>query len=450
MTILVIGDTNLARKVIASLRAQRQQVIHLTAPSDEELGNVLHTGVTAAAVLIRNDLVALRYALATAHLCDTIPMVVTIFDRTVSEQLNTLLPQCSVTSPADLSAPLLAGPCVSSDVLAQHARGDSVDTVFRRGTRLERVTIHAPRRSRWVVRWTHFTGLARSPDRGTRILFAGLAGLIGVLIADWTWLAVVENHSVVGALTEAVRVVTTVGPATDGHGTYAVAASVAMLATIIFTALFTAGVVDRLLVPRLTALVGPRVLPRSGHVIVVGLGQVGLRLCRELVALGVDVVGVERDPAAPNLRLMRELNIPVVIEHGGDRAVLTRLRADRALAVAAVGSNDLDNIAVAIATAAVAPGVRLVLRAGEHEAIAETRSLLPLGIVRDIAGISAAYVVAQLLGQMPVGVYADGTDIYLENACGEFELSSAIPSEPAQEHPGTQEVATRSRERRRN
>ena len=64
-----------------------------------------------------------------------------------------------------------------------------------------------------------------------------------------------------------------------------------MLVTVVFTAMFTAGVVDRLLGPRLVGLVGPRALPRTGHVVVVGMGQVGLRLCAELRDLGVAVVG---------------------------------------------------------------------------------------------------------------------------------------------------------------
>jgi hypothetical protein len=252
------------------------------------------------------------------------------------------------------------------------------------------------------------------------MLVVGLAGLLAILVLDWAWLAFGEHKGPAAALAQAVRVVATVGPATDTHGAHAVAASVAMLVTILLAAMFTAGFVDRLLSPRLTALVGPRVLPRSGHVIVVGLGQVGLRLCRELAAMGIDVVGVERNPAAENLRLMRQLRIPVVIGHGEDRGLLERLRAHRARAIAAVGSDDLDNIAVAIAAQAVAAHVRLVLRAGEHEAIAESRSLLPLGIVRDVASISAAYVVSQLVGEKPLSVIADGADIYLECRPGQF------------------------------
>jgi hypothetical protein len=81
--------------------------------------------------------------------------------------------------------------------------------------------------------------------------------------------------------------VATVGPA-EAHGApagYKLLAAAMMLATIVFTAVFTAGIVNRLLEPRLVGLVGSRTLPRAGHVIVVGLGQVGLRLCEELRSL---------------------------------------------------------------------------------------------------------------------------------------------------------------------
>jgi Trk K+ transport system NAD-binding subunit len=125
------------------------------------------------------------------------------------------------------------------------------------------------------------------------------------------------------------------------------------------------------------------------------------------------VVGVERDPQAPNLRIARTLGIPVVVAHGGDRAVLERLRLHRAQALAAVGSDDLDNIAIAVAAHGVAPGTRVVLRAGEHEAIAETRSLLPLGTTRDVTGLSTTYVVARLLGTPATGVVGHDDEVYL-------------------------------------
>jgi voltage-gated potassium channel Kch len=222
------------------------------------------------------------------------------------------------------------------------------------------------------------------------VLLGGFLGLLVVLTGDFVWLTVGDHRGPVASLFESARVVATVGPGpVAGSAAYAVFSSLAMLATVGFTALFTAGLVDRMLEPRLVTLFGARSAPRRDHVIVVGMGQVGIRLCMELRRLRVPVVGVERDQHAAQLHVARALRIPVVVDHGSDRRVLERLGLRRALALAAVGSDEYDNIAVAIAANAISPETRVVLRAGEQEAISETRSLLPLGVTRDVLGIAA-------------------------------------------------------------
>ncbi|WP_416062537.1 potassium channel family protein [Rhodococcus indonesiensis] len=422
-TYVVVGDTTVARRVCASLVALGCAVRHAPRPDDEELRALLdRSPVAGIAVLLQDDVVALRYALAAAHLQPDAPMVATIFDRTIGDQLARFLPQCDVTSPADLAAASLAGPCVAPDLLAvtstREPRGIRVA-----GDVLDEVPVAVPRRMVWQ-RWAgQLTAVLRTHETGTRILLAGLLGLAAVLFGDWAWLTFGEGKGTIDAFHEAVRVVTTVGPAADPHSNeaYAAIASTAMLATIVFTAMFTAGVVDRLLGPRLTALFGPRSLPRSGHVIVVGLGQVGLRLCRELRDLGIPVVGVERDTNARNLRLVRDLNIPAVVGDGGDRRLLERVGVRRAVALAAVGSDDRDNVAVSLAVQGIAPGLRLVLRAGEREVLAETGSLLPLGVIRDVTSLSATYVLARLLGREPLGVVAGAVHVHLRLPDGRFE-----------------------------
>ena len=76
---------------------------------------------------------------------------------------------------------------------------------------------------------------------------------------------------------------------------------------------FTAGTVEHLLSGRYVGLVGRRVMPRSGHVVVVGLGQVGFRLCQELRAQGLAVIALERSTDCPNLPLARAADIPVLL-----------------------------------------------------------------------------------------------------------------------------------------
>ena len=63
-----------------------------------------------------------------------------------------------------------------------------------------------------------------------------------------------------------------------------------------------------------------------------------------------------------------------------------------------MGADDLDNIEVAIAALAVAPALRVVLRAGEDDVIAETRSLFRIGQVCDVSALTAHAVTLSLIG----------------------------------------------------
>lgn len=417
---VVIGS-DMARRVCGLLRSAGHDVRHLGHPSDEDLRRALRREVAGVAVLLDNDVESLRYALAVEHIRPNVNLVVTVFDRTVGEQLLRVLPNCQVTSPADVAAPVLLAACLQPGLLsitatpaghvAARAEGDSVGLEPWRPARP----------LRYQARLGRIAGQLRPHDGSSRIMLTGLGGLFAVLLADWAWAVALHHRPPVEALFEAARTVSAVGPAAaHGSDTYLLFSAAAMLVTIVFTAVFTAGMVDRLLAPRAVGIVGSRALPRRGHVVVVGLGQVGLRLCTQLQALGIGVVAVERNPAAPHLRLARALGVPVVVADASDRFVLRTLGLRRAQALAAVASDDLDNIAVSVAALAVAPQLRVVIRAGEHEAIAETRSLFRIGHVHDLNSLSAAYTTASLSGLRPRGVLTHGKRLLVQCADGSF------------------------------
>lgn len=417
---VVIGSET-ARRVCGSLRSAGHVVRHLAQPTDDELRKALTPEVAGVAILLDADAESLRYALAVEHIRPGIKLVVTVFDRTVAEQLVRVVPNCQVTSPADVAAPVLLAACLQPDLLAlSPTPSGHVGARWQDDTvRLE--SYRPPRALRYQALLGKIRGQLRPHDGSSRIMLTGLAGLLLVLLADWLWTMTFHHRPPVEALFEAVRTVSAVGPAAaHGSDTYLLFASLAMLITIVFTAVFTAGMVDRLLGPRSIGVVGSRALPRAGHVVVVGLGQVGLRLCTRLQDLGIGVIAVERDPAAPHLRLARALGVPVVIGDATDKFVLRRLSLPTAQAMAAVASDDLDNIAVSVAVRAVAPDVRVVIRAGDHEAIAETQSLFSIGIVHDLGSLSAAYTTASLTGLRPRGVLAHDRRHLVESASGTF------------------------------
>ncbi len=62
--------------------------------------------------------------------------------------------------------------------------------------------------------------------------------------------------------------------------------------------------------------------PVAGHVVIVGLGNVGTRVLRELHGFGVDVVCVDRSADARGVAVARELGVPVIIANGNSDETL--------------------------------------------------------------------------------------------------------------------------------
>lgn len=131
---VVIGETHVAGRVCATLRAGRQTVEHLSRPGDEDLRAALSSPPRDVAVLLHDDVAALRYALAVAHLSPATPLVATVFDRTVACESGRLLPRCDITSPADLVAPAPAGPSLDPAVVAVRRHEGRVRAVRQKGT----------------------------------------------------------------------------------------------------------------------------------------------------------------------------------------------------------------------------------------------------------------------------------------------------------------------------
>jgi len=134
-------------------------------------------------------------------------------------------------------------------------------------------------------------------EMSARILMAGLFGFAFVLVIETLATAPTFDDSPIDALYAVTKAMVTVGPNPDiekGPAWFKLFSATGMLAGLALTAIFTAGVVDRLLDRRLTAMLSPRSVPRKDHV-VVGLGMVGLRLCLLLRELGFRVLAIEAD-----------------------------------------------------------------------------------------------------------------------------------------------------------
>jgi voltage-gated potassium channel Kch len=364
--VLIVGTGDLADELHREVLERGGRASRLRGPSDRELTRAVRGGPAAVAVISHDDIVALRYALVAEHAQTGIPLLVTVFDATVAAQIFKAVPNCDVVSLADVAAPVLAADCLGAGPR-------------RRPPALQRATARL--------------GSTLLPfGTSSRLLVYGVLGLLAILVAETAIAAAAFGEPPVRAFYEATKAVATVGAdrvAEDGPQWYQGLSSLFMVSAMALGAAATAGLVNRLLGRRLIGIVGRRTLPRRDHVIVVGLGQVGLRLCLILRQRGVRAVAIERRGDAPNIHLAKRLGIPVVVGDGTERGLLLRLGVRRAVALASVTSDDHVNIAVSVAALATRDDLRVVLRSGDDDAVTETRALFPIGVVRDVNRLAA-------------------------------------------------------------
>jgi Trk K+ transport system NAD-binding subunit len=368
-SVLVLGEAGgLGEALARRLEQGGTPVERAMSLSDSQVSAILsERRWSAVAVVTRDDVLALRLTLLAAHLRSDLALWVTMFDRTIARELHHDVPTVQVVSPSEL---------VAAD-LAERLGAATGPPAAQRHTGISLV------------------------DDALRLLVRAGAGILLALLIEVTVGLIALHESLVDALYYGTRSIATVAGtpgATSAPAWYKLVSVLDTLAALALVAVFTAALVRRVSRPRLTTLIGSRAAPARHHVLLVGFGQVGFRLAQELQGRNVAVLGVERDPDAPCVRLARAAGIPVAIGRGDDRETLERLGIRRCAAVAAVTSDDLVNVAVGLAAKDLAPGVPLVLRLGDGEVAAETDSLLHLGGICDAHKIAADTLVRGLRG----------------------------------------------------
>ena len=175
--VLLVGDGELAIAIAATVVEGGGTVERLTAPNDIELREAIERGVSAVAVIDRDDIAALRLALVIEHVRPDVPLLVTIFDRTVAEQLHRVAPNCHVMSLADVTVPALVGPCVSEELLALWSHGESPAGIVASPQGPVAVPAGQYRAGGLRHALRVLGNQLRPPDRGAWLLLLGVGGL---------------------------------------------------------------------------------------------------------------------------------------------------------------------------------------------------------------------------------------------------------------------------------
>jgi Trk K+ transport system NAD-binding subunit len=180
-------------------------------------------------------------------------------------------------------------------------------------------------------------------------------------------------------------------------------------------ALFFALLTNVLVSRRIEEELGRRKVPgMSGHVVVVGLGAIGVRVVEGLRRRGREVVVVERDETNRYLAQVRDLGVPVVVGDATLGAVLEAANLPAAGAVAVLTSDDLTNLETGLAVRDRLgdrwADVPVVLRLFDRRLARTVERSFAFRHVRSTAALAAPWFVGAALGLDVLGTFYVGDE----------------------------------------
>ena len=382
----------------------------------------------ALAVVWQDDVGNLHAGLRAQELNPGLRLVLAIFNRRLGEHIRMLFPDCMVLSGTAMSAPSFVaaalGEPAPSHVRVQRrtlyvARPDDVAagavvcglTDDHDGPRL--LPPGTGLRDRADLVLAVADGTPRNPlarRRNPALAVAGMlrrlvggkfglvfAALLAVIVVGFV-LLVAAHYALTDALYLTLMDLT--GSAlTRPQDTSAEKVAQVMLTVdgMAFIPVITAIVVGA----RLTGSVRRAPQPASGHVIVVGLGNVGTAVTGQLHDLGFDVVCVDNKPNAPGIPLARQLGLPVVIGDAFREETLRAAHLDTCLALVSVTSLDIVNLETALTARALRDDLRIVLRLTDDDLAERLEKTTGNTISRSVPYLAApAFATAMLEHQV--------------------------------------------------
>ncbi len=214
--------------------------------------------------------------------------------------------------------------------------------------------------SKFLLSFRHFH------EHGRAVLFTAIALLLTIFSATVVYTSFQRNISLVNALYFAVGMITGAGGNEQvvefSDDSIKVFTIVMMLIGTAVIGIFYAILNDFILGSRLRNFWDAARVPQRHHIIICGLGSVGVQTALQLVSYGYEVLVIERDLNNRFLETVRSQNIPVI---HGDASLPTTLKAanlEQAECLLAVTSNDTANLEIALNAKGISPHCRVIVR----------------------------------------------------------------------------------------
>ncbi|MBV8540803.1 MAG: NAD-binding protein [Pseudonocardiales bacterium] len=402
---------------------------------------------SAVALVNQDDVGNIHAALRAQELNSDLRLVIRFFNKSLGHRIQPLFPGCDVLSDADTAAPFFVAGALGS-LAPSYVRlpGRTLYVTRRRDVAADRVictladtdgpgqpellptdqddadlvlaladgpgvlggpVAHRRGRNRLRALWWRITGLFN------RKLVIATLGLFALLGLGTVLFASRGGFSLGDALY--LTLLDAAGAAQPDITLRLVDKITQTMVTVVGISIIpvvTAAVVDAVVGAQLaTALGRPRRI--AGHVVVVGLGNVGARVLGQLHDLGVPVVCVESDEKARGVSLARRIGVPVVFGDASREDTLRAAHLDTSRALVAVTNNDITNLEAALHGRTMSEELRVVLRLFDSDLAERVQRRFGITISRSVSYLAAPAFAAAMLGRRVLGTIPVGRRVLL-------------------------------------
>ncbi len=399
----------------------------------------------ALALLKQDDVGNMDAALLAQELNPELRLVVRMFNMNLGHHVRVLLRNCRVLSDASIAAPTFVAAalgeiapsyirlpgqtlCVArrADVqpaevicgLADTASGPEPDLLPPDDERCDLVLVRASgnraaglaeaaarrasiaRRIRLMSRVRRLLGALVSRALGLSAL-----GLLTVLLLSIValWLLNDDLSIIQAAYVTLLNAVGGAGADLRLSGPEQVIQAFATLTGVALVPVVTAAVVEAVVNARLALALGSSRGPEAGHVVVVGLGNLGTRVIQQLHDLGVPVVAIDKTESARGARLVREQGIPLIIGDASRPETLRAASVDTALALLALSTDDVVNLEAGLQGRSANGELRVVLRLFDGDFADRVQRSFGIGSSKSVSYLAAPAFAAAMLEREVTG-----------------------------------------------
>lgn len=397
---------------------------------------LFEAGLATADALIAcidSDLGNVEIALDVRRYAPQLRIVVRLFDQMLAKRLESALGIHRALAMSHLAAPAFAAAALGETVHGSFTWKDQHFVAASNGEAESHRIQLAPKRSRRIHgrmsnRIRHMVEACQEAWQGTPWLLRWVAWLIPVMTALSVGIFHVGmNLSPLDALYFVITTVTTTGygdiSPKDSSAWVKIYACLLMVLGSASVAVLYSLITDFMITSRFRELMGRRAVRSQEHVIVVGLGNVGLRTVEALCASGAEVAVIDIRSEPPLRHLLPE-GVAFISGDGRDDETLDLAGIDTAQAIIAATDDDSVNLSTCLCAHEMNPHARVVVRLFDTEFAKKVEEFMSVNRAISATRIAAPGFVSAALHPDSVFSYVTGDQLMVVKPDAQGNLST--------------------------